>query len=86
MTRFPYEQSRYPYPIPFGWYQVAWHDELPVGKAKALYYFGRHLVGWRDDDGVAHVLKSILAEADLLMAVDGYPTIADLRAAGLTRT
>lgn len=35
--------------------------------------------------GVAHVLRSILAEADLLMAVDGYPTIASLQEAGLTR-
>lgn len=30
-------------------------------------------------DGIVHVLRSILAEADLLMAIDGYPTIADLR-------
>jgi lactate 2-monooxygenase len=29
-------------------------------------------------DGVVHVLRSILAEADLIMAVDGYPAIADL--------
>ncbi|MET8689281.1 alpha-hydroxy-acid oxidizing protein [Streptomyces sp. NPDC004732] len=29
-------------------------------------------------DGVTHVLRSLLAEADLLMAVDGYPTLADL--------
>jgi lactate 2-monooxygenase len=35
--------------------------------------------------GVVHVLRSILAEADLLMAVDGYPTIAALREAGLSR-
>jgi lactate 2-monooxygenase len=35
--------------------------------------------------GVTHVLRSILAEADLLMAVDGYPTVADLKAAGLVR-
>jgi lactate 2-monooxygenase len=28
--------------------------------------------------GVVHVLRSILAEADLIMAVDGYPTLADL--------
>ncbi|AZS21550.1 lactate 2-monooxygenase [Caulobacter sp. FWC26] len=34
-------------------------------------------------DGVVHVLKSILAELDLLMAVDGFPTLADLRAAGV---
>ncbi|MBA3729542.1 MAG: alpha-hydroxy-acid oxidizing protein [Sphingomonas sp.] len=32
--------------------------------------------------GAAHVLRCILAEADLLMAVNGYPTIADIRAAG----
>ena len=48
--------ARYPFPIPYGWFQVAWPDELPVGKAKALYYFGRHLVGWRDEEGTAHIL------------------------------
>ena len=36
--------------------------------------------------GAAHVLKCILAEADLLMAVNGYPTVADVRAAGAVRT
>ena len=34
-------------------------------------------------DGIIHVLRSILAEADLLMAIDGYPTIADLRDAAV---
>lgn len=29
-------------------------------------------------DGLVHVVRSLLAEADLLMAVDGYPSIADL--------
>jgi lactate 2-monooxygenase len=29
-------------------------------------------------DGIVHVLRSLLAEADLLMAVDGYPTRAEL--------
>jgi lactate 2-monooxygenase len=28
--------------------------------------------------GVMHVLKTLLAEADLLMAIDGYPSVADL--------
>ncbi|MET9045747.1 MULTISPECIES: alpha-hydroxy-acid oxidizing protein [unclassified Streptomyces] len=37
------------------------------------------------EDGVVHLLRSILAEADLLMAVDGYHTISDLQAAGLRR-
>lgn len=34
-------------------------------------------------DGVVHVLRSILAELDLLMAVDGFPTLAALREAGV---
>ncbi|MEZ0111572.1 lactate 2-monooxygenase [Catenulispora sp. EB89] len=39
------------------------------------YLYGLALGGV---DGLVHVLRSILAEADLLMAVDGYPTLADL--------
>jgi lactate 2-monooxygenase len=35
------------------------------------------------EDGIVHLLRCLLAEADLLMAVNGYPTIADLAAAGL---
>lgn len=36
--------------------------------------------------GAAWVLRCILAEADLLMAVNGYPTLADVRSAGAKRT
>lgn len=36
-------------------------------------------------EGAAHVLRCILAEADLFMAVNGMPKIADLRAAGVRR-
>ncbi|MGV9798548.1 lactate 2-monooxygenase [Mycobacterium sp. NPDC003449] len=39
------------------------------------YAFGLALGGV---DGIVHVLRSLLAEADLIMAVDGYPTLADL--------
>jgi len=39
------------------------------------YAFGLALGG---TDGIVHVLRTLLAEADLLMAVDGYPTLADL--------
>ena len=39
------------------------------------YAYGLALGG---EEGIAHVLRCLLAEADLLMAVDGYPTIADL--------
>ncbi len=46
------------------------------------YAYGLALDG---ADGVVHVLRSILAEADLLMAVDGYPTLAHLNAEALMR-
>ncbi|MBR7837275.1 lactate 2-monooxygenase [Actinospica durhamensis] len=39
------------------------------------YAYGLALGG---EKGVTHVLRSILAEADLIMAVDGYPTLASL--------
>ena len=41
---------RYPFPIPFGWFCVGYPEDFPVGEPKPLYYFGRHLVGWRDDE------------------------------------
>ncbi|GGU70172.1 lactate 2-monooxygenase [Streptomyces albospinus] len=46
------------------------------------YAYGAALGG---ADGIVHVLRSLLAEADLLMAVDGYPTLADLRPDALVR-
>lgn len=36
-------------------------------------------------DGIVHVLRSMLAEADLIMGVDGYPTLADLTPEALRR-
>lgn len=46
------------------------------------YAYGLALGG---TDGVVHVLRSVLAEADLLMAVDGYPALADLGPDALVR-
>ena len=34
-------------------------------------------------DGIVHVLRALLAEADLIMAVDGYPALTDLTAEAL---
>jgi lactate 2-monooxygenase len=47
------------------------------------YIYGLALDG---ADGAAHVLRCILAEADLLMAVNGMPNIGEVRAAGAVRT
>lgn len=55
-------------------------DAVGVGRP---YSYGLALGG---AEGAAHVLKSILAEADLLMAVNGYPTLTAVRAEGARRT
>jgi lactate 2-monooxygenase len=47
-----------------------------------LYAYGLALGG---EDGIVHVLRCLLAEADLLMAVDGYPQLADLNSRALMR-
>lgn len=47
--------SRYPFGIPMGWFAVAESPDIAVAETKALYYFDRHLVLWRDEDGFAHV-------------------------------
>ncbi|WP_431230944.1 lactate 2-monooxygenase [Mycolicibacterium psychrotolerans] len=39
------------------------------------YAYGAALAG---TDGIVHVLRSLLAETDLIMAIDGYPTLGDL--------
>lgn len=48
-------ENRYPFTMPFGWFSVAETDDLAVGQTKAAYYFGTHLVVWRDETGEAHV-------------------------------
>jgi len=55
-------------------------DAVGIGRP---YSYGLALGG---AEGAAHVLKSILAEADLLMAVNGYPTLKAVRAEGARRT
>ena len=39
------------------------------------YAYGLAIGG---EEGLVHVLRSLLAETDLTMAVDGYPSLADL--------
>ncbi|HNI34560.1 MAG TPA: Rieske 2Fe-2S domain-containing protein [Microthrixaceae bacterium] len=52
--------GRTPFPVPFGWYQICWPDELEPGGVLPLYYFGRDLVLWRDsEDGAYHLQDAI---------------------------
>ena len=40
---------RSPFPVPFGWFCVGYPEDFPAGEPKALFYFDRHLVAWRDE-------------------------------------
>ena len=46
---------RSPFPIPFGWFQIAWSADLKPGQVIPVESFDRKLVAWRDEDGGAHV-------------------------------
>lgn len=51
--------ARFPFtPYPRGWFQVAWSDELPAGGVMPLSCFGRELVLFRTEEGVAHALDA----------------------------
>jgi len=48
----------FPFPLPNGWFQVAWSDELARGELKRLKYFGKELVLYRGENGNAHALDA----------------------------
>ena len=43
--------SRFPFPMPFGWFKVAMPAEVPPGAVVSRRYFGTELVLWRGADG-----------------------------------
>ncbi len=49
------DEKRYPFEMPWGWFQVAWSHELNPGEVVPRFYFGRHLVLWRDEEGTPHL-------------------------------
>lgn len=43
--------KRFPFPIPYGWFHIAFDNEVKAGEIKSLHYFGRDLVLWRSEAG-----------------------------------
>ena len=43
--------SRFPFPLPYGWFSVGRLDELPDEPVTSVRYQGTDLVVWRDDAG-----------------------------------
>ena len=50
--------GRFPFPIPNGWFAVAWSDDLAPGEVQAAYCFGSHLALYRTESGEARVLDA----------------------------
>jgi len=50
--------NRFPFPLPTGWFQVAYSDELKPGDVVPLRYFERDLVLFRTESGVASLLDA----------------------------
>ena len=50
--------ENFPLPIPNGWFAVCFSDELAPGQVVPMHFFGRDLVAFRDETGVARVLDA----------------------------
>ncbi len=44
--------------FPRGWFMVLFSDELAVGAMHKMKYFGRSLMAWRGEDGVARIMDA----------------------------
>lgn len=63
--------SRFPFPVPWGWFHVGYSKDVASGELKLVHYFGRDLVLWRDADGVAHVQSAYCPHLGANIAVGG---------------
>ena len=63
--------SRSPFPIPFGWFQIGWPDDVATGAVVPLEYFGRQLALWRDDAGTAHLQDAFCPHLGAHLAYGG---------------
>jgi nitrite reductase/ring-hydroxylating ferredoxin subunit len=58
MSGAPAGSRRFPFPLPDGWFPVAWSDELATGEVRPLRYFGTDLVAWRAEGGAVRVFDA----------------------------
>jgi nitrite reductase/ring-hydroxylating ferredoxin subunit len=62
---------RFPFPIPFGWYQVAFPGDLTPGEVTAVEYWNRELVLWRDLSGTFHLQDAFCPHLGAHLAYGG---------------
>ena len=58
-------------PIPFGWFMVAYSDELDKGQVMPLYYFGQDLALWRGEDGKPRIVDAFCKHLGAHMGYGG---------------
>lgn len=63
--------SRYNFPIPVGWFQVARSSDIGPGAIKLVRYVGRDLILWRGEDGVARLQDAYCAHLGANIGVGG---------------
>jgi phenylpropionate dioxygenase-like ring-hydroxylating dioxygenase large terminal subunit len=62
---------KFPFPHPFGWFQVAYPEDLAPGEVTALRYWSTDLVLWRDDDGEFHLQDAYCPHLGAHLGVGG---------------
>jgi 3-ketosteroid 9alpha-monooxygenase subunit A len=50
--------KRFDFPMPFGWYQLAYSIDIEPGQSKPMHYFGQEMVMFRGEDGRVRVLDA----------------------------
>jgi hypothetical protein len=69
--------ERSPFPVPFGWFGIGYPEDFPAGQPKAIFYFDRHLVAWRDETGELHVQDPFCGEIEWLSDIEVAGGFAD---------
>jgi 3-ketosteroid 9alpha-monooxygenase subunit A len=62
---------RFPFPIPFGWYQVAFPSDLAPAEVTPVEYWDRELVLWRDVGGTVHLQDAFCPHLGANLAYGG---------------
>ena len=70
---------RFPFPHPFGWFMVAYADELEPGEVKTLHYWSTDLVLWRDDGGEYHLQDAFCPHLGAHLGVGGSVVAGNLQ-------
>lgn len=70
--------KRSPFPMPYGWFQVAWSADLKPGQIQPIEYFDRHAVLWRDEHGTVHANDAFCPHLGAHLAFGGTVSGGDI--------